>query len=103
MRTLIALCAIACGGCASLPETQQSSYTLYADIQALIGAGVTERVYIATFDVGPAESTRLGDVFASQADYNRHFCEQFAEMAMQQNDAPGRAWCEPGPYRRMSQ
>ena len=100
MRTLFLLCAIACAGCASLADTEHSPYTLYADIPALVGSGVAERVYIATFDAEPAESARMGGNLSGPADYNRHFCEQFAQMAMQQDESPRRAWCEPGPYRR---
>lgn len=100
MRTLILLCAIACGGCASLVGAEHSPYTLYADIPAMIGSGVAERVYIATFDAEPAESARLGGNLPDPSEYNRHFCEQFARMAMQQDDPPRRAWCEPGSYRR---
>lgn len=100
MRTRILLCALACGGCASLADNQRSAYTLYADIPALVGSSAAERVYIATFDAEPAESARMGGNLSSPADYNRHFCEQFARMAMQQHEPPRRAWCESGSYRR---
>lgn len=100
MRTLILLYALACGGCASSADNQSSAYTLYADIPALVGSSVVERVYIATFDAEPAESARMGGNLSSPADCNRHFCERFASMAMQQDEPPRRAWCENGSYRR---
>lgn len=100
MRTLILLCALACGGCASQAGARGGAYTLYADIPALIGSEVSERVHIATFDAGPAESARIGGNLSTPADYNRHFCERFAEMSMQQAEPPRRAWCEPGRYQR---
>jgi hypothetical protein len=42
----------------------------------------------------------LGGNLSTPAEYNRHFCERFAEMSMHQAEPPRRAWCEPGRYQR---
>lgn len=100
MRTLMLLWALACGGCATSVGGRDEAYTLFADIPAVMGTEISERVHIATFDAGHEEAARLGGNLSTPTEYNRHLCEWFAEMSMQQAEPPRRAWCESGRHRR---
>jgi hypothetical protein len=74
-------------------------YTLYTDF-SVFGPGANERVYVATFDAGPAEAERMGGNISTPAEYNRHFCEYMVQAIMDRSDHPRRMWCEAGRYRR---